>query len=80
MNKDTSKIPKGMYCYTIRETPCKKNNYKMQINCCPYWESKEGYPSQMDGYCNYLETGDMVEDGTLLLFDQVKCCDINEED
>lgn len=31
----------------------------------------------MNGYCNYLETADMEEGGTVLLFDRVKECEIS---
>lgn len=40
-------IPKGMYCYD------KNGN-------CPLWDCDEELPNQMNGYCHYLEKGDMT--------------------
>jgi len=50
--KDTSVIPKGLYCYTY------VNGEKVQ---CPYWKrlsKEEGGLYQEDGYCAYLEQSD----------------------
>lgn len=44
--KGTSVIPKGCYCYDENGT-------------CPYWDKIEGAPKQYNGYCWYLEQGDM---------------------
>ena len=56
MNKDTSIIPKGDYCYTWKEVPSESNNYRGTVNHCPYYEVKN-----VDGvefpWCNYLELG-----------------------
>jgi len=49
--KDTSKIPKGLYCYII----VKNKEVK-----CPYW-SRDDSPyrePQENGFCSYLEKGD----------------------
>lgn len=75
MDKDKNLIPKGMYCYTRGESI--KNGYV--IDPCPYWERKEDLPEQDCGYCNYLELGDASPNGTLLLWDMVKECGINDE-
>jgi hypothetical protein len=88
INKDTSVIPKGDYCYN------EKGN-------CPYWSMKKGLPKQENGYCDYLgqsdyerneEKGDIKwsnkdgivttitkphEIGISLLWDQVKECGEN---
>lgn len=66
MNKDTSKIPKGIYCYD--------ENGK-----CPYWSIREDREEQENGYCKFLEMGD-GENGIFLLWDQVKECTENLDD
>ena len=38
MDKDTSVIPKGDYCYTWKEYPSAANNYRGTVNQCPYYE------------------------------------------
>ncbi|NHJ33124.1 MAG: hypothetical protein FK732_09685 [Asgard group archaeon] len=67
MKKDKSLIPKGCYCYTDHRGKGR----------CPYWDFDKTKPEQECGYCHYLEVGDWEEDGTLLLWDQVKECGIN---
>lgn len=47
--KDTSVIPKGFYCYSI-----KKGKRVM----CPYWSIRKDKPEQENGYCAYLGKGD----------------------
>jgi len=58
------KIPYGVYCYDDK--------------VCPYWYYNKEQPPQMTGGCTYLNTGDWEEGGTMLLFDQVKECGVNE--
>lgn len=73
------RIPKGEYCYsinTIVKDNC-KNVPSIKINICPFWNIDKEQPYQMNGYCNFLKQGDWEEDGTLLLWDQVKECGIN---
>jgi len=86
--KDTSVIPKGLYCYD-------------ETGICPYWGLVDGAPNQYNGYCYFLEKGDLdlAEDMTFvnpdtgetmkgnelpfptsLLWDQCKECGINTED
>jgi hypothetical protein len=65
--KDTSVIPAGVYCYD-------------ESGRCPYWRLNTGRPEQMNGYCEYLELGDWMEGGTMLLWDQCKECGINNDD
>ena len=62
MNKDTSVIPKGFYCYDYD-----KKEY------CPYHGIDENLPEQENGTCSFLETndweingGDSVKDITAL--------------
>ena len=50
MSKDTKCIPKGMYCYTYI------NNKYVK---CPYWRQIKDRPEQYDGWCDYLEEGDL---------------------
>ena len=67
---DTRKIPQGFYCYT-------------QEGTCPYWDyskvAKFFYGAQSSGYCHFLHEGDF-NSGTLILWDQCKCCCENEEE
>jgi len=46
MRKDKSKIPHGFYCYD-------------ENGVCPYWRRMEGREEQEDGWCDYLEMGDI---------------------
>ena len=48
MKKDISLIPHGPYCYSESRGRGR----------CPYWELREDKPSQMNGYCHFLEKGD----------------------
>lgn len=78
MNKDTSVIPKGYYCYD--------ENGK-----CPYWDLRDDQPNQMNGYCNFLGRGDWEVDipedfpphfpvsCLSLLWDSVKECSENTD-
>jgi hypothetical protein len=78
--KDPEKhIPFGLYCYAQAS---KEGDYIP----CPFWDRNENRPQQLNGYCHYLKQGDwdllgLDEwdiDGTGLLWDQCKECDINE--
>lgn len=42
------RIPKGDYCYFDRRS-----------NPCPYWDIREDWPEQENGYCHFLGWGDM---------------------
>lgn len=46
---------------------------------CMFWKKLSGFPDQQSGWCDYLKTGDMIDDetGTMLLWDQVKECGVN---
>ena len=43
------RIPKGMYCYSGGRGTGR----------CPYWRRIKGRPDQADGWCNYLNKGDV---------------------
>lgn len=60
--KDTSVIPKGRYCYTYDEN----GEYKL----CPYYETREDLPEQYNGYCAYLEKGDVELGSKMILTDE----------
>jgi hypothetical protein len=51
MKKDESLIPVGHYCYTY------DHNGKYIV--CPYYDVIQGAPEQADGYCHFLEKGDI---------------------
>ena len=51
INKDISMIPDGPYCYTYD-----KDGVFMP---CPYWRRIPERPEQYDGFCDYLEKGDI---------------------
>ena len=76
---DESKIPHGVYCYTITETPTEENGWSFKTKVCPYWYSNPDQTYQMNGGCEYLQTGDWEEGGTFLLWDQCKECGINDD-
>jgi hypothetical protein len=75
---DESVIPKGLYCYdVIGHIPATEDQPpRRQIKPCPYW----GKDDAGHGYCAKLQASDGDPDGTMLLFDQVKECGINDED
>ena len=63
--KGESVIPHGIYCYDEK-------------GHCPYLDTINGKPGQMNGYCWFLEVGDWEESGGGLLWDQCKSCNIND--
>lgn len=72
--------PEGQYCYKITkivydEKGCPHIHRRM----CPFHVMRDDKPYQMNGYCSYLRLGDWMKNGTSLLFDQVKECDLNSE-
>ena len=64
------KIPEGIYCYASHEV-------------CPFWAysriARFFYGVQCSGFCYLLCEGDFNSD-TLILWDQCKCCGINDEE
>lgn len=73
MNKDTSVIPVGMYCYEWVGTA---DNGDPVWKNCPYWSRVDGRDEQENGYCSYMEKGDW-EFYMGLLWDQCKECGVN---
>lgn len=66
---DTSVIPEGLYCY--------RTGADNEPGVCPYWSLSSEHPDQANGFCAFLNTGDWMEHGSWLLWDQIKECDIN---
>lgn len=63
--KGESVIPSGIYCYD-------------QKGCCPYFDSADNQPEQVNGYCWFLKKGDW-DDGIGELWDQCKTCGVNDD-
>jgi len=77
--KSTKLIPHGDYCYTpVKVVMSKKRGPVQKVRPCPYWSIRDGKPSQMNGYCSYLNEGDWHKKSQGLLWDQVKSCGINK--
>lgn len=73
MDKDTSVIPEGMYCYDEK-------------GVCPYWSCEYDY-EDLDwmkmrpisyGKCSFLGVSDRDDPGPITLWDQLKECNIKE--
>ena len=62
-------VPKGCYCYDAGGS-------------CPFWNTFEIYPEQMNGYCALLESGDWMhgDNASSELWDRCKSCGINDDD
>ena len=73
---DKSKIPYGPYCYTIKSID---ENGNIKTDVCPYWGKREDRPSQINGYCSFLNIGDWDDNSNSELWDQVKECGENIE-
>ena len=56
-------IPKGPYCYTPKQTPCKENGWVYGVNMCPHFNTIED-----DGVvvvrCEYLKENGLTNDMT----------------
>ena len=61
MEKDESLIPKGQYCYTYEDGKFKP---------CPYWDTVDDAPSQYNGYCHFLEKGDLEIETEMVFIDE----------
>jgi len=59
-------IPEGEYCYS------------QGFETCPFWDKIINFPKQNNGYCHYRKQGDWQMGSVGLLWDQCKCCGINE--
>ncbi len=75
-----SLIPRGCYCYTPLGVD--ESNGRFFVKPCVFWdfnkeEAKKAGSEQAGGYCHYLKLGDWMENGTMLLWDQVKECGLN---
>lgn len=84
-------IPVGCYCYQYNDDECvcdmlDGEEYKpREISCylCPFWSRDDDGVCMQDGYCSYLDKGDMDFDDegcALLLWDMCKACGINDDD
>lgn len=82
LHGDEAVIPEGPACYTLLgvDQQADQSLPRIRIKRCPYWAAHPGKPHQMSGYCAKLKTGDWEDDGTILLWDQIKECGINEGD
>ena len=80
VSKDEMLIPNNpYYCYQSC-TQSKDNPAVFPITeLCPYWRVASDKSETLSGYCLFLEEGDWEENGTMALFDQLKCCGINDE-
>lgn len=77
LQKDESLIPQNTpYCYTIAGTPIDTSG-PINIITCPFWDIDDEQPEQECGYCHFIENGDWMENGTLLLWDQCKECGVS---
>lgn len=64
-------IPKDTcYCYSINRNGNPKT--------CKWLVSNPNKEYQMNGYCKYLKLGDWYENGTMLLWDEVKECGVSD--
>ena len=54
--KDESIIPYGMYCYNAKGT-------------CVYWSLKDDREEQYNGWCDFLEKGDLELEKEMVLKD-----------
>lgn len=75
-----SVIPVGSYCYTPIEAPSTANGMRYKIKPCLFWSKNKDKQDQESGYCSYLRSGDWMEGGTFLLWDQVKECGVKPGD
>jgi len=61
-------IPKDTcYCYENKN-----------IKTCKWLSFNKTKHKQLSGYCKYLNIGDWMEDGTILLWDECKECGIHD--
>lgn len=85
MAKAETIVPEGDYCYghtgQMTEITPKDGSRAMvpEAKLCPYWKRRGDKPEQANGYCRLMKAGDWMPQPfrTVLLWDQVKECDIN---
>jgi hypothetical protein len=59
VKKDTSAIPRGHYCYTVKEiVRDEKFGYRMIQNVCPYFGYKD-FGGVDQPFCSFLEKGSL---------------------
>ena len=68
------RIPSGSYCYKItswKRDPEGKKPPVIKTKICPYYDIKDEWPEQANGYCHFLGWGDMDKnnDETVILTD-----------
>lgn len=61
MEKDKTLIPEGPYCYTYDDNDV--------YILCPYWRRIPERPEQYDGFCDYLEKGDIELSKEMIFMD-----------
>lgn len=72
-------VPEGLYCYHHLE-PNPFNPMRVHVvGRCPFWVNFPPREEQGCGYCILLQKGDWGENGTMLLWDLVKECGINDD-
>jgi hypothetical protein len=78
---DAKAVPAGPYCYfeMLRMGQDANGAPIMRTVPCPFWAANPNAPEQGYGYCARLRTGDWVEGGTALLWDQCKECGVNDD-
>lgn len=67
-------IPVGEYCYSVKTLP----DGTVTRPACPFWDKIVDFPKQNNGYCHFRKQGDWQMGSIGLLWDQCKCCGINE--
>lgn len=76
--KDESLIPQNTpYCYKHTGEPMDASG-RMKIILCPFYDWDDTKEEQESGYCHFLEKGDWMKGGTMLLWDQCKECGISK--
>lgn len=67
------KIPKGDYCYKIKNIEYPTDKGKLPIihtKVCPYWRRLDGEEGDLSAYCR------LIDYKSMLLWDQCKECNI----
>jgi len=64
-NRDTTKVPKGVYCY--EPIFYDKETGSLKIKLCPFWGCHPNKEQQDNGFCILTNTVDWGEDGYGLL-------------
>lgn len=56
--RNKARIPRGLYCYTVREIDKSGSIPVIKTKMCPYWDRDLDKPEQANGYCHFLGKGD----------------------